>query len=129
MRFLFDSHTLLWTIYEPFRLSSSVQSVIADTSNDLLIIHISVWELTDKAAKFRLPVAGSSVDRIVARIQGLGGTLVPVELADIVASVKLPHEHGDPMDRALIAQAQRHNATLLSRDRKFHLYDVPVFWQ
>jgi PIN domain nuclease of toxin-antitoxin system len=129
MRFLFDSHTLLWTIYEPFRLSASVQSVIANTSNDLLISHISIWELTDKAAKFRLPVAGFSVDRIVDRITGLGGTLLPVELADIVASVKLPHAHGDPMDRALIAQAQRHNAILLSRDRKFNLYDVPVFWQ
>jgi len=128
MKFLFDSHALLWTIYEPFRLPPGVASAIADPSNDLLISHVSVWELTDKAAKFRLPVAGFSVDRIVARIQELGATLLPIDLADVVASVKLPQHHGDPMDRVLIAQARRLNATLLSKDGKFKHYDVPVFW-
>jgi PIN domain nuclease of toxin-antitoxin system len=76
-----------------------------------------VWEIVDKAAKFRLPMAGYSVDRIVERIDGLRVTMVPIEMRDIISSVKLPQVHGDPMDRALIAQAQRLGATLLSRRR------------
>jgi PIN domain nuclease of toxin-antitoxin system len=129
MKFLLDSHTLLWTLYEPDRLPVRVVSAIADATNLLYVSHVSVLELTDKASKFRLPSAGSSVDRIVDRILDLGVTMVPIELADITASVKLPRHHDDPLDRLLIAQAIRLGATLLSRDGKFGEYDVPVLWK
>lgn len=91
--------------------------------------HVSIWEVVDKAAKFRLPIAGSSVDKIVARIDELQTILVPIQLEVVVASVKLPQVHGDPMDRVLIAQAQRLNATLISKDGKFAQYDVPLLWK
>jgi len=129
MKFLLDSHTLLWTLYEPHRLPVGIASSIANSTNPLYVSHVSVLELTDKAAKFRLPIAGSSVDRIVERILGLGVTMVPIELADITASVKLPRHHDDPLDRLLLAQAMRLGATLLSRDGKFGDYDVPVLWK
>jgi PIN domain nuclease of toxin-antitoxin system len=86
MKFLLDSHTLLWTLYEPRHLPARVVSVIANSNNQLYVSHISVLELTDKASKFRLPIAGSSVDRIVERVLGLGVTMVPIESADIMAS-------------------------------------------
>ena len=58
MKLLFDSHTLYWTLYEPDRLPDGVKSQIEDPSNILFISHVSALELTDKAAKFRLPIAG-----------------------------------------------------------------------
>jgi PIN domain nuclease of toxin-antitoxin system len=54
--------------------------------------------------------------------------MLPIQLDDIIASVKLPRHHGDPLDRLLIAQARRFNATLLSRDGKFNHYEVCIFW-
>jgi PIN domain nuclease of toxin-antitoxin system len=129
MKFLLDSHTLLWTLYEPHHLPDRVISTIANSANVLYVSHVSVLELTDKAAKFRLPIAGSSVDRIVERILGLGVTMAPIEMADITASVKLPRHHDDPLDRLLIAQSMRLGATLLSRDGKFGDYDVSVLWK
>jgi PIN domain nuclease of toxin-antitoxin system len=129
MKFLLDSHTLLWTLYEPHYLPARVVSAVANSNNLLYVSHVSVLELTDKAAKFRLPIAGPSVDRIVERILGLGVTMVPIELADITASVTLPRRHDDPLDRLLIAQAIRLGATLLSKDGKFGEYDVPVLWK
>jgi PIN domain nuclease of toxin-antitoxin system len=129
MKFMLDSHTLLWTLYEPELLPAGVASAISDSAHQLYVSHISVLELTDKAVKFRLPKAGSAADRIIEHILGLGVTMTSVELADIAASVKLPRHHDDPLDRILIAQAQRLSATLLSRDGKFGHYDVPVFWR
>ncbi|MES2393685.1 MAG: type II toxin-antitoxin system VapC family toxin [Acidobacteriota bacterium] len=128
MKLLLDSHAVYWSLYEPERLPGGVSAVIEDSSNNIFVSHVCVWELVDKAAKFRLPVAGTSVDRIVERIFGLRATMVPVALEDIVASAKLPQHHGDPMDRVLIAQAARLGARLLSKDRKFALYGVDVFW-
>ena len=125
MKLVLDSHTLLWTLYEPRRLPAGVAAAIADSLNQLYVSHVSVLELTDKAAKFRLPSAGLSVERIL----GLGVTMVPIELADIAASVKLPRHHDDPFDRLLIAQAQARNLVLVSKDAEIAKYDVMVLWK
>ena len=125
---LLDSHTLLWTLYEPHLLTPRVRSAIEDPGNHLFISQVSVLELTDKVAKFRLPTAGFFVDRVVERIEEIRATIVPIEMRDILASVKLPRHHNEPLDRLLIAQAERLDATLLSKDGKFKLYDVPLLW-
>jgi PIN domain nuclease of toxin-antitoxin system len=126
--FLLDSHALLWTLYQPDILPLSVVSLIEDKNTLLYVSDISQWEIIDKATKFRLPMAGSSADQIAKDIWALDVTMLPIELDDIVSSVKLPRHHNDPMDRLLIAQARRLGATLLSRDGKFKHYDVPIFW-
>jgi PIN domain nuclease of toxin-antitoxin system len=59
VKLLFDSHVLLWTVYEPERLTPLVAQLVADTSNDLHISLATVWELSNKAAAYRLPLAGS----------------------------------------------------------------------
>jgi PIN domain nuclease of toxin-antitoxin system len=128
MKLLLDSHTLLWALYEPRQLPASVRLMIEDKANQVFVSHVSPWEITDKATKFRLPMAGSSADQIVRDVETLHVTLFPIELQDIIASVKLPRHHNDPLDRLLIAQAQRLGATLLSVDGKFKLYDVPILW-
>ena len=43
-----------------------------------------------------------------------------------VAAGALPLHHRDPFDRMLIAQAQLEGLTIVTRDRAFGLYDVPV---
>lgn len=127
-RFLMDSHTMLWTLYVSEVLPVAVRSVLEDNTNELLISHISPWEIADKATKFRLPMAGSSADAIFQDVDELEATLLPIELEDILESIKLPRFHNDPLDRVLIAQARRVDATLLSKDGKFKQYDVRVFW-
>jgi PIN domain nuclease of toxin-antitoxin system len=128
LKFLLDTHTLLWMLYEPRLLPAEVQSVLTDETNELLVSYVSLWEITDKAAKFRLPMAGASADAILRDIRGLGATLLAIDLDDIMNSVKLPRHHNDPLDRVLIAQAIRCEATLLSKDGKFKHYDVKLFW-
>ena len=119
LKFLLDSHTLVWMLYQPEVLPATVQSILRDERNELFVSHVSLWELTDKAAKFRLPMAGASADAILTDVQGLRATMVPIELEDVMNSVRLPRHHNDPLDRVLIAQAVRLGATLLSKDGKF----------
>jgi PIN domain nuclease of toxin-antitoxin system len=40
----------------------------------------------------------------------------------------LPRHHRDPFDRMLIAQAQVEGATLVTHDRLFQPYDIPILW-
>ena len=41
----------------------------------------------------------------------------------------LPHLHGDPFDRLLIAQAQIERMPIVSVDSVFDSYDVAVVWE
>jgi PIN domain nuclease of toxin-antitoxin system len=40
----------------------------------------------------------------------------------------LPNHHKDPFDRMLISQALWEGLTVISKDGKFKLYDVPLLW-
>ncbi len=128
MRYLLDTHTLIWTLYDPASLSVRVRGLVSGFEHELYGSHVSILEITDKASKGRLPLAGNSPDAILEDLQAFPVKLVPISLEDILASVKLPRHHNDPLDRLLIAQAQRLGATLLSKDGMFKLYDVPVLW-
>ncbi|MEQ8847116.1 PIN domain-containing protein [Botrimarina sp.] len=40
----------------------------------------------------------------------------------------LPHHHGDPFDRLLIAQAMAEGLPIVSRDKAFDAYGVARIW-
>ena len=40
----------------------------------------------------------------------------------------VPFHHRDPFDRLLIAQARVEGLTLVSSDKRFRAYGVPLFW-
>ena len=128
MRLLFDSHALLWALYEPEHLPQMVADAIADKSNELFVSLATVWELANKAAAYRLPIAGSSVETMVERIRELQVTFLPITEDDIIASATLPQLHGDPFDRMLIAQARASSLELITKDSQIARYDVAILW-
>ncbi len=129
MELLLDSHALLWALYTPAELPDALVRLLEDPSNRLFVSEGSVWELSDKACKGRLPLAGSSVAQFMQDIEALGVKLLAIERADILASVALPPHHGDPFDRLFIAQARLRNLTLVSRDPVMARYDVKTLWR
>jgi PIN domain nuclease of toxin-antitoxin system len=40
----------------------------------------------------------------------------------------LPGHHQDPFDRMLIAQAMEEGLTVITHDKKFEYYPIPVLW-
>ena len=53
---------------------------------------------------------------------------VPLDITSerALAVSELPHQHRDPLDRMLIAQARSEGLTLVRHDRACVAYDVPV---
>ncbi len=129
MRLLLDSHTLLWALYEPERLPETVAILVADKANELFVSHATVLEIVNKASVHRLPMAGSSVPRIIEQITAFGVIFLSLTLTDITNAAELPHHHQDPIDRLLIVQAQSQNLQLVSKDRIISQYDVAVIWR
>jgi PIN domain nuclease of toxin-antitoxin system len=51
---------------------------------------------------------------------------LPVQAQDFHAAVKLPDHHADPFDRIIIAQALRTGSEIVTYDKLFEQYEVPL---
>ena len=128
MRFLLDTHTLLWSFSNDPSLSSRARRVIEDGSNEILVSAASAWEIATKVRLGKLPTGEdliSNLDQFLAR---LGFEGLPISLAHAARAGMLRGEHRDPFDRMLISQAQSENLPIISNDRIFDVYYVQRIW-
>ena len=92
---------------------------------DLVVVSaISAWEIAIKQAVRKLELE-DSVEDIVAR-NGFLPLPVTIRHGDLLR--ELPRYHPDPFDRLLIVQALDEGLSILTSDRVFELYRVPVVW-
>ncbi len=122
MRILLDSHALLWWMDDPSRLQPGARQAIADPSNLVFVSAASVWELGLKVSKgkLRLPLDFHTL------LQAQGIEPLAFTAAHAMASTGLPPLHGDPFDRALVAQCRLESLTLATRDTILGDYGIAV---
>jgi PIN domain nuclease of toxin-antitoxin system len=132
MNYLFDTHTLLWSLFSPKKLSRRVRFTIKNPQNTMYMSAISLWEISLKYSlgKIEFPQDIRPED-IVGKLQTAGGTILFLQ-PEVAASIhQLPREHKDPFDRMLVWQAIQSNYTLISKDkemRKYEKYGLSVSW-
>jgi PIN domain nuclease of toxin-antitoxin system len=119
---------VVWAIYGPEKLSLLAKTLLADQANELIVSHVSLQEILNKVGRGKLPIAGTSVSGVFARIQRLSDTFLPVRLDHILAAANLPQIHHDPGDRLLVAQALAEAVPLMTLDPEIIDYDVPTLW-
>ena len=128
MRVLLDTHSWLWMVGDSGRLAPASRELLRDPANDLFLSAASAWEIALKYAtgKLRLPQPpGALITQWMTEVR-MGA--LPVLHAHALRAGELPPHHRDPFDRLLIAQAQIEGLTMLTADRVFAKYDVPVHW-
>ena len=57
MRLLLDSHTLIWSIDDPTRLSATALATIPDPANDRLVSAATIWELSIKVGQKKIALS------------------------------------------------------------------------
>ncbi len=121
-RFLLDTHALLWWFAEPTKLSADARDIIASGSNAMYFSTAAAWEVSIKKNLGRLDFPTNLSDVLAKdHIE-----VLPIGLPHALAVTDLPLHHQDPFDRMQIAQAQIENLTVITRDKSFSQYDVPV---
>lgn len=117
---LLDTHVLLWWAEGDRRLGPLAQRLFTLPPATLRFSAVSAWEISIKITAGRLAL-DDEVEVLVARA---GLMALPLTMAHALAAGRLPRLHGDPFDRALIAQAQVEGLQLVSADRAVLAYDV-----
>ncbi len=127
MNVLLDTHVFLWSELEPEKVSFNAQYTL-NRSLRLYLSLASMWEMQIKFSLGKLPLV-TSVEGIVGRACRHNDIqILPITQDHIYALADLPHHHGDPFDRILIAQAQREGLTLVTADEKIAKYAVETAW-
>lgn len=121
MRLLLDSHAVLWW-HEGRNLSVRTRSWIDSDESEVFVSVVSSWELGIKQAKDKIRLV-RSVSEIV---DFYGFSRLPVTWAHAEIAEALPHIHGDPFDRMLVAQAQCEGLSLVTNDLRLARYQVHV---
>ncbi|WP_142779069.1 type II toxin-antitoxin system VapC family toxin [Agrobacterium sp. T29] len=128
MKYLLDTHALLWWLNDHDRLSPDAREIISDPNNDLYVSAASAWEIATKFARGRLPGASLILPDFAGVIEQEGFLELPINSAHMVRSAMLQGEHRDPFDRILAAQSILENMALISIDEKIPSLGVMTRW-
>ncbi len=122
MRLVLDTHALLWALIEPERLTDDARAEMTDPGNDVMVSVVSAWEITIKQAAGRL----DAPDDLLSALAEQGFVPLAVTLPHAMMAGRLPPHHADPFDRMIVAQAALEDLTVVTRDRAFEPYGVPL---
>lgn len=128
MRFLLDTHTLIWWMTRDKRLSRSAYSLIEEEDNVSFVSAASAWEIATKVRLGRLPAAAGLVQDFVADLTAQRIQILEINAEHGIRAGSLPGPHKDPFDRMLIAQALAENVPIVSNDRALDGYGVRRLW-
>ena len=122
---LLDTCALLWLAEGSPRISDEVLSRI-DAEPIVSVSAVSALEIGFKtrSGKLRLPMPAIEWWRSVCEHHSLNVVFVDPET--YVRSTELPPVHKDPVDRIIVATAERTDATVVTADSHFAAYGVDV---
>lgn len=125
MKYLLDTHLLLWAAGMPEKLPSSVRTILNDSAVTPIFSAASIWEV---AIKKSLNRPDFKVEPGVLRRGLLDNGYEELAISGIHASGVdgLPPIHKDPFDRLLVAQAVAEGIILLTVDTNVAKYPGPI---
>lgn len=128
MRYLLDTHTLLFFVAGDPLLSMKARDLIQDPGHDILVSAASAWEVATKFRLGKLPGAALLAQNFVLTVRGLGFELLSItaEAAQKAGGWTLGHK--DPFDRMLAAQAILEGTPLITNDTAMLQFGAALEW-
>lgn len=123
MSYLLDTHSFLWAVFSPEKLSRRARTAIADTSSAVCLSSITLWEISLKFALGKLTLENASPEDLVTVAKDMGLALISPSAEESASFHRLPRApHRDPFDRMLVWQAIQRQLVLVTKDRALPAY-------
>jgi PIN domain nuclease of toxin-antitoxin system len=120
MKYLLDTHVILWWLTEPEKITTKAHTIISDKNNKIYTSSISFWEIAIKKSLGRLTIPNNILELLLAE----NFIMLPLSPEEGLAIADLPLIHQDPFDRILVIQAKLNDLVLITHDKK--VMDYPV---
>lgn len=121
MALLLDTHVVLWWLQDDDTLDSAIKDRL-DVDSEIFVSAATVWEVGIKQALGKLTGEGGLAEQVC----DAGFAMLPISADHAIVASALPPHHRDPFDRMLIGQALVEGLTVMTRDRAFGSYGLPV---
>ncbi len=125
MKYLLDTHAILWYAQGNRELSETALSVIE--TKECFYSIASLWEIAikQKLGKLDSSLTSLELDDFCHRFGLIPLSITPFH---VEKTKSLDFIHRDPFDRLLIAQALTENLTIITCDGIIPQYDVRTIW-
>lgn len=133
MRYLLDTHVIMWLAYDDTKISKTVKEIILDEKSHIFISALSFWEISLKFQSGKLDLKGHNPITLKAGFdQYFEYHELDLKLKDAITFYKLESTfHKDPFDRMLIWQALEHDLVFITDDENIKRYKesgLEVVW-
>lgn len=128
MRLLLDTHAMYWYIEGDPQLSMAAQTLVRDTTNEVLISPASYWEIAIKISLGKWKLNRAYEDFINLALNTYSFHVLPILPKHTARVIGLPFHHRDPFDRLLVAQALVEGLSFVSNDAQLDAYGVTRLW-
>jgi len=128
VRLLIDTHTLIWAMDDPSKLSEPAAMALQDPTNELLLSAATIWEMAIKIGQGKLKLSLPYRMWMEKAIAELELTTLPVTIQYAEQQASLPSHHKDPFDRLIIAQAMIERVQVVCEDAAFDAYGITRIW-
>ncbi len=120
MKYLLDTHVLLWWLTEPEKIKLKAREIIRNRSNHIVVSSASFWEMAIKKSIGKLTLPHNLLEAVAAE----NFKLLPIMPEESLGVADLPFLHSDPFDRLLIMQAKLNDLIIITKDSKIAEYPV-----
>ncbi len=124
MKYLLDTHYILWSLFEPEKIKSEILDIYNNDEDEKYISGINLWEISLKYSLGKLELNGLNPEEVADAALESGYHIVDLDYKVFASYYKLPKkkDHRDPFDRLLIWQAIQSGYTLITKDSKIEQY-------
>ena len=127
MRYLLDTHIIIWLLERSPHLPLGMKEIIIDDANSIYVGSVSLWEIAIKVNLGKLKLR-STFEKFLDEVNSSDLEVLQIKDEYLKELSSLPSIHKDPFDRLLISMAMFDNLTLITADENIHKYDVPWIW-
>jgi PIN domain nuclease of toxin-antitoxin system len=133
MKYLLDTHVILWIAFEEAKISKKVRGILLSEASKLFISAVSCWEISLKYKTGKLDLKHYTPEMLFAGFeQNFECQKLNLEIIDAISFFQLEQtHHKDPFDRMLIWQALQNDLAFISDDENIKLYrdaGLKVIW-
>ena len=129
MKYILDTHTLLWAASSLEKISQLVADIILKSNGNIFISAVSIWEISIKINLNKLSIGEYTLENFIKEnCTRIHLKVLPILLPHLYKVSTMDNHHKDPFDRLIIAQSQCTNYPVLSSDIAFDNYFVSRIW-
>ncbi len=128
MKYLLDTHTLIWFLMGDKKLSDKARGLIDNPDNTKFLSIASLWEIAIKVSLGKLALNKPFEKLFPEQLHFNRIEILDITVDNLIKLTTLPFHHRDPFDRLIIAQALVGELPIIGADVLFDAYGINREW-